>query len=47
MIPVIDNREALPVRFIEFYTGKKLGPEATAKLLAHKEGIAWNREMDK
>jgi hypothetical protein len=47
MIPVIDNREALPVRFIEFYTGSNLGPEGTSLLFAHKRGIDWNRTMDK
>lgn len=37
--------EVLPIRFIEFYTGGKLGPESIALLFAHKQGIDWNRRM--
>lgn len=39
-------QEILPIRFIEFYTGGKLGPECTALLFAHKQGIDWNRQME-
>ncbi len=38
--------EVLPIRFIEFYTGGKLGPETTSLLFAHKQGIDWNRQME-
>ncbi|EKD97177.1 MAG: hypothetical protein ACD_23C01023G0001 [uncultured bacterium] len=39
-------QEVLPIRFIEFYTGGKLGPECTAKFFAHQQGIDWNRRME-
>ena len=38
-------QDVLPIRFIEYYTGGKLGPERTALLFAHKQGIDWNRRM--
>lgn len=40
------QQEVLPIRFIEFYTGGKLGPETTSLLFAHKQGIDWNRRME-
>jgi hypothetical protein len=47
MLPTIDRREVLPVRFIEYYTGNNVGPEGVALLLAGKQGIDWNRGLDK
>lgn len=38
-------KDVLPIRFIEYYTGGKLGPESIALLFAHKQGIDWNRRM--
>ena len=39
-------QENIPIRFIEFYTNGKLGPETAALFFAHKQGIDWNRRMD-
>ncbi|MDY0383627.1 MAG: hypothetical protein AB7T17_01475 [Geobacter sp.] len=41
-----DIQDYLPVRFLDFYTGGKLGPETTALCFAHKQGIDWNRRME-
>ena len=40
-------QEIIPIRFIEYYTARKLGPESIARLFAHKEEISWHRKMDK
>ena len=38
-------QENIPIRFIEFYTNGKLGPETAALFFAHKQGIDWNSQM--
>jgi hypothetical protein len=47
VIPIIDDREVIPVRFIEFYTGRKIGPEATARILAQERDISGLNAIDK
>lgn len=40
-LPVIESREAIPLRFLPFITGFKLSPDALVLLLAHKQGLKW------
>lgn len=40
-LPSLEGRGILPVRLIPFVTGFNVGPHSLAKLLAHKQGLAW------
>lgn len=47
MLPIIDGRDVLPVRLIVYYTSSRLGPEGISLLLAHQQGVDWNRHLSK
>lgn len=44
-LPLINSREAVPVRLIQFVTSGYLGPSSTAHLLAGSSGICWFRDL--